>query len=336
MRAAPKIGIDLGTVNFRTISARINTPFTDSSALVRDVVSEQVRAVGQAAKNHEISSGEELVQPVSSGVINDYQGATSLLEYAIKNTVGWWNIFKPTVVMARSLQASPAVVQLTKQAVTAAGAGSIYWASTPVLAALGTGIDPTDSSGVFLVDVGGGTTEAAIVASGNCVVSNSTSVGGEDCTAAIASYLLDDYSLVVSNQTAQEIKHDIATALERDTEQTKQVQGKNIDTGETSTATISSNELVSVLSESLEKIADTAVTVLESTPPALLADVAESGVILVGGGARLEYFDSYLRRRLSIPVEIREQPEEAIIFGCQRAFSYTQVYQQTVPKINLT
>lgn len=335
MRAAPKIGIDLGTVNFRTISARFDTPFVDSSALVRDAVSGQIKAVGQAAKNHELSSGEELVQPVSSGVINDYQGATSLLEYAIKNTVGWWNIFKPTVVMARSLQVSPAIVQLTRQAVTAAGAGSIYWASTPVLAALGTGIEPTDSSGVFLVDIGGGTTEAAIVASGNCVVSSSTGVGGEDCTAAIASYLLNDYSLIVSDQTAQELKHDIATALERDTEQTKQVGGQNVDTRETTTVTISSNELVSVLSEPLKKMADTAATVLESTPPALLSDVAESGVVLVGGGAKLKYFDNYLSRRLSIPVEVRQQPEEAIISGCQRAFSYTQVYQQTVPKTNL-
>ncbi len=337
MSVVPQVAIDMGSYCTRAMRSGNQEVFANPSVVEREVVSNEVTAIGSEVQ---VGSGQsrKKVYPVQRGVLADYEGGKELSRFALSQVLPWWNVFRPNVVLARSLKASSAVVRQTGEAVQSVGTRKVYMASVPALAALGVGISPTDPSGRCVVDIGAGTTEAAIISSGAVVVGESKSVGGKDITEALADYVHDQYGLTTEAKAVDSLKHEVGSALERDKEDAYELHGHDVKTGEPSTVEVTTNEVAQAIQSPLDKMADTITDVLKKTPVKLLADVTKQDVLLTGGTAQLENIDTHIGRSIGLSTSVANNPQTAAVRGGQEALSFVDVYQQYVPhhKINKT
>lgn len=334
MKILPRVAIDFGSDYIRADSSiqKMSSLYCIPSALVRDVVSGDVVAIGDDAVDHDLSSGQELVRPCQNGVIVDYRGAVVLLQHVLKEILSWWHVFRPQVVVSESLQLRSAVSQALGEAVQTAGGGKVYLTPVPALAALGAGIDPTDTVGHFVLDVGGGTTEAGVITRGSAAVSDARAVGGHSLVSALVTYVQQKYKVEVADAVAEKMIAQIGTALRRDSSQKKDFYANDPETGEVRMLSISGNEIAAAIQDSLSEIVAVAADVIKRTPTTLLSDVAQNGIVITGGVARLPYLDTFIERELVLPVRVVESPELAVISGARQALGYISIYEQSVPQ----
>ncbi|MCI8777735.1 MAG: rod shape-determining protein [Bacilli bacterium] len=314
---AKDIGIDLGTANVLIYVKGQGIVLNEPSVVAIDSETRKPLAVGKEA--HEMlgrTPGRvNAIRPLKDGVIADFEITEIMLNHFIKkiNGKGFWS--KPRILICCPSNITQVEKNAIKEAAERTGAKRVLLDDEPKVAAVGAGLDISKPSGNMVIDIGGGTTDVAILSLGGIVTSESIKVAGDTFDSDIMKYIKDKYKLLVGEKTAQEIKLTIGNVFPEAKGDKMDVRGRDLVTGLPKTITISSKEIEEALKESIEVIIHAAKTVLEKTPPELSADIIDKGIVLTGGGALLKGFDKLLSQELKVPVYVAESPLTCVAEG---------------------
>ena len=297
------IGIDLGTANTLVYLRGKGIVMREPSVVAVDTKTDDVRGVGQEAKAMigRTPGNIVAVRPLKDGVIADYDITANMLSYFIKRVCGSNKFFGPRVVV--------------REASLRAGARQVSIIEEPMAAAIGAGLPISEPTGSMIVDIGGGTSEVAVISLGGIVASRSVRVGGDEFDQSIIAYIKRKYNLLIGERTAEDIKIQIGSAYPLEEETTLEIKGRNLVDGLPKNITIGSEEIREALSESLYKVVDAVKETLERTPPELSADIIDHGITLSGGGALLRGLDQLISNETGIDVHVAETPLDCVALG---------------------
>ncbi len=327
-----KIGIDLGTANTIVFVPGRGFIINEPTIVALSVPDNKVLAVGKEAKEMigRTPTDIKAYQPLKDGVIADYYITRAMLKYFIHKAIGPFNIFKPDVVISVPAGITQTERRAVINAAKEAGVKEAYVVREPILAALGAGIQVNAHTGNMIINIGGGTTEAAVISLGGIVAWASLRVAGNKSDRAIMDYIKKKYSLAIGEQTAETIKIEIGSALSVKNKLNFQVRGRDQVSGLPKDLTISSNEIAEALSPLLIDIAASVQNVFNETPPELVADIMEKGIILSGGGAQLRHLDEFFKRMLGVEVFVAEEPLYCVAKGAGIILNHLDVYKRTL------
>ncbi|KXG77065.1 rod shape-determining protein [Thermotalea metallivorans] len=312
------MGIDLGTANTLVYVRGKGIVVREPSVVAIQEDTRQVLAVGQEAKQMIGRTPGNIVaiRPLKDGVIADFDVTQSMLKYFIKRAYPKKSLFfQPRVVVGVPSGVTEVEKRAVEEAALQAGAKEAYLIEEPMAAAIGAGLPVEEPTGSMVVDIGGGTTEIAIISLGGIVTSKSVRIGGDELDESIVQYIKKEYSLMIGERTAEEIKLNIGSAYPRSTETKMAVRGRDLVSGLPKTLEISSTEILEALHEPVNAIVDAIKYTLEKTPPELAADIMEYGIMLTGGGALLDGLDKLVRKETGMPVRIAEEPLDCVALG---------------------
>ncbi len=314
------LAIDLGTANTLVYVKGKGILFSEPSvvAIQRGSRGEKhVLAVGREAKEMLGRTPGNIfaIRPMKDGVIADFEITGEMLRYFIAKAHNRKTLLRPRVVISVPSGITPVEKRAVRESAQSAGAREIYLIEEPMAAAIGAGLPVTEASGNMVVDIGGGTTEVAVISLSGIVTSQSIRVAGDKMDEAIIQYVKRKYNLLIGERTAELIKINIGTAYPEENPQTVEVKGRDLVTGIPKTLEINSEEVREALAESINTIIDTVRITLEGTPPELAADIVDKGIVLVGGGALLKNLDILLREVTSLPITIADDPLSSIVLG---------------------
>jgi len=332
MFIAKKIGIDLGTCNSLVYIPGKGVVLQEPSVVAVSLDENKILAVGRAAKEMIGRTPDTIrvYRPLKDGVIADFRVTQAMLRYFIDKTSGSLKFFKPELVIAVPGGITSTERRAVIEAAMGAGAKEAYVAKEPILAAIGAGIPINDCSGHLIVDIGGGTSEVAVISLGGIVTSSSVRVGGDKMDFAIMDYIKKRYNLAVGDQTAEEIKIKIGTALPEKENNMITVRGRDLVLGLPKDLKISSNEVCGAISESLSEITQTIKQVLRDTPPELSADIMDKGMVLSGGGALLRNLDELISQATGVPCFVAEEPLLCVAKGTGMVLENLDVYKRSI------
>ncbi len=315
------MGIDLGTANTLVYVRGEGIVVREPSVIARRVDDGQVLAVGEEAKRMigRTPADVQAVRPLRDGVIADFETTTAMLAYFIRRGLRGRSLLKPRVVVGIPSGVTEVEKRAVIDATLQAGAREAYLIEEPMAAAIGAGLPVSEPVGSMIVDIGGGTTEVAVIALGGIVTSKSIRIGGDEMDEAIIQYARKAYNLLIGERTAEEIKIAIGSAYPIREEQVVDVRGRDLLTGLPRTVRMTSSEIREALSEPVAAIVDAVRQTLERTPPELAADIVERGIVLVGGGALLRGLDRLLAQETGMPVTLTDDPLSAVVLGTGRA-----------------
>ena len=299
---ASDIGIDLGTRNSLAYSTGKGLVLNEPSIVVYDKNTEKIRAIGEEARMMEgrITSDMEIIRPIRQGVIVDYTVTEKMLKYFISRAIGRRAFRKPRITICVPSGITEIERKAVEEATYQAGARDVYMVEEPIAAAIGAGVDVTKPFGNLIVDIGGGTTDIAVISVGGVVVSSTIKVAGDAFDQAIMSYIRRTHGLFIGEDTAETIKIKIGTAIEEANPRVMEVKGRNILTGLPKTVKLTSEEIRVALKDATNQIVETVHGVLEKTPPELAADIVDRGIVLAGGGAMLSGMDTLIEQRTGV------------------------------------
>lgn len=312
------IGIDLGTANSLVFVRGEGIVLSEPSVVAVDTDTNKVLAVGSDAKEMlgRCPGNIKAIRPMKDGVIADFEITEAMLRYFIRKVRKPMNIFKPRVLVAVPSGITEVEDRAVKDSGMRAGASSVHLIEEPMAAAIGVGIDVQEAAGNMIVDVGGGTTEVAVISLRGIVDSLSKRVGGDTIDEAIAKYVQRRYNLVIGERTAEFIKIEIGSCCPiADGEKVLEIKGRNIAKGLPSSIEVSSEELRPVIKEVAELMVEAVRTTLEKCPPELAADLVDRGVVLAGGGALLRGLDQLIHEQTNLSVTVPEEPLLAVARG---------------------
>jgi rod shape-determining protein MreB len=272
------------------------------------------------------------IRPMKDGVIADFEITGEMLKYFIAAVHNRKALLRPRVVISVPSGITPVEKRAVRESAQSAGAREIYLIEEPMAAAIGAGLPITEASGNMVVDIGGGTTEVAVISLSGIVTSQSIRVAGDKMDEAILQYIKRKYNLLVGERTAELIKINIGTAYPEENPQTIEVKGRDLVTGIPKTLEITSEEAREALAESINMIIDTVRITLEETPPELAADIVDKGIVLVGGGALLKNLDVLLREETGLPVFLAEDPLSAVVIGAGKALEELDILRQVAQR----
>lgn len=300
--AASDIGIDLGTRNCLVYSTGKGLVLKEPSIVVYDKDSEKIRAIGEEARQMagHVTSNMEVIRPIRQGVIVDYIVMEKMLKYFISKAMGRRAFRKPRISICVPSGITEIERKAVEEATYQAGAREVFLVEEPIAAAIGAGLDVTRPFGNLIVDIGGGTTDVAVISLAGVVVSSSIKVAGDAFDQAIMNYVRKNHSLFIGGDTAEAIKIQIGTASEEADPRTMEVKGRNVITGLPKVATLTSEEIRIALKDATNQIVETVHSVLEKTPPELAADIVDRGIILTGGGAMLHGMDTLIEQKTGV------------------------------------
>ena len=327
------LGIDLGTVNVLVHVYGRGIVLQEPSVVALSVNENKIVAVGEEAKAMYGRTPDviEVLRPMRAGVIADYQVTEAMLRYFIKKAIGSRVLFKPRVMISVPYGVTSVEKRAVHEAAVAAGAREAHLLWEPVAAAIGAGL-PTDTpTGNMVVDLGGGTTESAVVSMNGIVVANSVRTGGVRLDEAIVGYIRKKYNLAIGEPTAEEIKLRIGAAMPLDEPMTMEVQGRDQVAGLPRTISISSEEVTEAFNESLGAIVGVVKSVLEKTPPELASDIIDRGMVLVGGGALLRKMDQLLTKETGVAAYVADAPMACVALGAGKALQNYYVLRRSIP-----
>ena len=299
---ASDIGIDLGTRNSLVYSTGKGLVLKEPSVVIYDKTTEKIRAIGEEARQMagHANSNMEVIRPIRQGVIVDFNVMEKMLKYFIAKAMGRRAFRKPRI----SICVPSAITEIERRAVEEAtyqaGAREVFLVEEPIAAALGAGVDITKPFGNLIVDIGGGTTDIAVISLGGVVASSSVKVAGDNFDQAIMNYVRQNHSLFIGEETAENIKITIGTAIEEANPQVMEVKGRNVLTGLPKTVKLTSEEIRSALKDATGQIVEAVHSVLEKTPPELAADIVDRGIVLTGGGALLKGMDTLIEQKTGV------------------------------------
>ncbi len=301
------IGIDLGTANVLVYVKGEGIVLNEPSVIAYDEDSHKILAVGSEARDMlgRTPGNIKAVKPLKDGVIADFDTTEIMLNYFIKKVIGKNMFLRPKIVICCPTNITSVEKNAIREAAEKIGAKSVYIEEEPKAAALGAGIDISIPNGSMVVDIGGGTTDIAVLSLGGIVTSASIKVAGNTFDKDITKYIKDKYKLLIGERTAEEIKIEIGSVF-NETNEKMDVKGRNLVTGLPHTIHITASEIKEALSDGAYLIVRAVKNVLEQTPPELSADIIDKGIVLTGGGALLNGLDSLLAKELKIPVKIAD------------------------------
>ncbi len=324
------IGIDLGTVNVVVYVRGKGIVIQEPSVVAILTREETVVEVGEEARQMYGRTPDEIevARPVREGVIADYQVTQKMLQHFVNKAKGF-TLFPPRVVIGVPVGVTSVERRAVREAALEAGANEAYLLPEPLAAAFGAGLPVDTATGNLVVDMGGGTAEAAVCSMNGIVVSNSVRVGGLKLDLAIQNFIRRKYNLAVGEPTAEDIKIKIGSAMPLEEEMYMQVQGRDQVTGLPRTIEVSSNEIVEALQEPLTQISACVRSVLEKTPPELASDIIDRGMAMTGGTALLRKLDEFLTKETGIPAYVADAPMACVALGTGRALENIEVLRRT-------
>ncbi|HBH12246.1 MAG: MreB-like protein [Clostridiales bacterium 38_11] len=325
------MGIDLGTASVLVYIKGKGIVLQEPSVVAIDRNTNKILAVGEEARMMLGRTPGNIVaiRPLRDGVISDFDITEKMIKYFIKKAIGG-TIFKPRVIVC----VPSGVTEVEKRAVidacNQAGASKTYLIEEPVAAAIGAGIDLSKPSGNMVIDMGGGTSDVAVLSLGGIVVSKSIKIAGDKFDEAIVRYIRKKYNVMIGLRSAEDLKIQIGAAFPEEEEKFVEVRGRNLVTGLPKNLTISSTDMLEALEETVTSVADAVHSVLERTPPELAADICEKGIILTGGGGLLHGLDKLIAKRTGVSVRVAEDAISCVALGTGKALDNIDVYSSAL------
>ena len=311
------IGIDLGTANILVTLKGKGIILNEPSVVAIDVSTRDILATGYEAKEMLGRTPEKIkaVRPLKDGVIADFTATQLMLKNIIYKICKRYSIGRPRVVVGVPSGITEVEERAVEEAILQAGAREVYLIEEPMAAAIGANLDIAEPSGNIIVDIGGGTTEVAVISLGGVVVSNSIRIAGDDLDENIVNHIKRERNLAIGETTAEQIKKEIGCAMPLMSEASMEVRGRDLTSGLPETITVTSTEIEESMKESIEKIVDVVRLTLEKTPPELASDIMEKGIVLAGGGALIKNLDKLISKRTEMPVYVAEEPLDCVVKG---------------------
>jgi len=317
MFASKDIGIDLGTANVLVYQRGKGIVVREPSVVAINIDTNEVKAVGTEAKEMLGRTPGNIVatRPIKDGVISDFEVTKRMLQYFISKVTNGSRIVRVRVVICIPCGVTEVEKRAIEEAARRSGAKEVYLIEEPMAAAIGAGLHVEEPQGCMIVDIGGGTTEVAVISFGGIVASKSIRVAGDSFDKAISDYVKKTYGMIIGETTAENVKIKIGTAYPRPKDDTYELTGRDLLTGLPRTIELKSSEAMEALAESVQEIVDAIKFTLEKTPPELSGDIFESGVVLAGGGALLYGLDKVIQISTGLPVYIAENPLDCVAMG---------------------
>jgi rod shape-determining protein MreB len=327
---ARKIGIDLGTANVLVYVKGKGIVLSEPSVVALSTKDNRVKAVGADALAMLGREPEsiEVVRPMRKGVNADYDITEAMLSYFIKKTSSRFN--KPEVMICIPAGVTTVEMRAVREAALSAGARHAYLIREPLAAAIGANIPVAQPSGNLIIDIGGGTTEVAVISLNDIVVSTSVRVGGNKFDEAIASYIKRKYNVLIGERTAESVKIEIGAALPLEHPLTMQVRGRDQVAGLPRTIEINSNEITEAIQEPLEAVVNATRMVLSETPPELSSDIIDKGMVMTGGGSMLRRINELLTEVTGVPCYVADQPANCVAIGTGLALEHIDILRDSL------
>lgn len=325
------MGIDLGTATVLVYIKGKGIVLNEPSVVAIDKNTNKVLAVGEEARQMIGRTPGNIVatRPLRDGVISDYDITEKMLRYFIKSACGKMRITSPRVVVCIPSEATEVEKRAVRDAVINAGGKKAYLVEEPLAAAIGADLDITGARGNMVIDIGGGTTDIAVISLGGIVVRASVKVAGDSFDEAIAKYIRKKHKVMIGERTAEALKIKIGSAYKKEKETTMEIRGRDLVSGLPSNIIVSSEEIREALQGAILAISECAHSVLERTPPELASDIAENGIIMTGGGALLNGLDKHIQEVTNVPVRVAKDSVACVVIGTGRILEY-------VDKLNLS
>ena len=310
------IGIDLGTANILIYVKGEGIVLNEPSVVAIEKESKKALAFGEEAS---LMFGKtpgkyEAIKPMKDGVIADFDITLLMLSYFV-NKVKGMGFRKPNIIICCPTETTAVEKNALREAAERLGAKKVFIEEEPKVAAIGAGLDISKPNGNMIIDIGGGTTDIAILSLGDIVISKSLKIAGNVFDNDIKEYIKDKYKLLIGDRTSQNIKHEIGTVYREDKKRNIKVKGRDLVSGLPKTITITSDEVMSALKTNMNKIIEATKQVLEETPPELAADIMENGIMLTGGGSLIRGIDKLFHEKLEVPVTISANPLTSVVEG---------------------
>lgn len=327
-----KIGIDLGTANSLVFLPQKGVVLQEPSVVAVAYEENRILAIGEEAKEM-IGRTPDIIRvyrPLKDGVIADFRVTQAMLKYFIDRVGGFWRFLKPELMIGVPAGITSTEKRAVIEAALNAGAKQVFLAKEPILAAIGAGIPINSCSGNMIVDIGGGTSEIAVISLGGIVTCSSVRIGGDKMDAAIADHIKKKYNLAIGEQTAEDVKIKIGTALPEKENRFMEIKGRDLISGLPRTIKISSNEISEAIFDILGEIIKVIKSVLRDTPPELSADVIDKGMILSGGGALLRNIAGRISQETGVPCFLAEDPLLCVAKGTGVVLENLDTYKKSI------
>jgi len=327
-----KIGIDLGTCNSLVFVPQKGVLLNEPSVVAVDIDENKILAVGKEAKEMTGRTPENIVvyRPLKDGVIADFRVTEAMIKYFISKVKPKFQFLKPELIISVPAGVTSTEKRAVVEAATLAGAKNAYIAKEPILAAIGAGIPIHTCSGHLIVDIGGGTTEVAVISLGGIVTFSSIRVAGDKMNIAVSEYIKRKHNLAVGDQTAEEVKIKVGTALHESKERVVEIRGRDLVSGLPRSIKVSSNEVCEAITDVLEEIIQAIKMVLRETPPELSSDIMDKGMVISGGGSLLRNLDRLMSKRTGVPCFLADESLFCVAKGTGAVLENLDVYKKSV------
>lgn len=330
------IAIDLGTANTLVFVKGEGIVLSEPSVVAIDNKTDRAVAVGSSAKRMLGRTPANIVaiRPLKDGVISDFEVTEKMIAYFIRKAQSkrrWFrSIIGPRVVVCVPSGVTKVELRAVREATESAGARQAFTIEEPLAAAIGAGLPVNEAQGSMILDIGGGTSEVAVISMGGIVTKSSTRMAGDDIDEAISSYIQKEYKLSIGAQTAEQLKIELGSAFPLDEEESAEIRGRDLVNGLPKTIVMTSEEIREAISTPVDAIVAAVRQTLDQTPPELASDIMDRGMMLAGGGALLRFLDERLRRETGIPVHIAEDPLMCVAIGSGRSLEEMDLYRSAL------
>lgn len=325
------VGIDLGTATVLVYIRGKGIVLNEPSVVATDSSKKNVLAVGEEARQMIGRTPGNIIatRPLKDGVISDYDVTERMLRHFIKKSMGRrGSLIRPRVVVCIPCEATEVEKRAVKDAALSAGAGKVYLIEEPVAAAIGAGLDISKASGCMVVDIGGGTTDVAVLSLGGMVVRSSIKIAGDKFDEAIVRYIRKKYNVMIGERTAEELKINIGTAFPREEEIAMDIRGRDLVSGLPKNISVSSEEIREALDEPIYAIVDCVHSVLERTPPELASDIINKGILMTGGGSLLHGLDKLIQSKTNVPTSVANDAVCCVAMGTGKVLEDLDQYAE--------
>lgn len=327
-----KLGIDLGTANTLVYVPGRGIVLNEPSVVAVSEFDNKILAIGVEAKDMIGKTPESIIayRPMKDGVIADYRVTEAMLRYFISKALGRWNVWKPDVMVSVPAGVTSTERRAVIEAAIRAGAKNAYVVKEPILAAIGAGIPIHESTGHMIVDIGGGTTDVAVISLGGIVASTSVKCAGNKIDQAIADYIKKTFNLAIGDKTAEHVKIKIGAAVPLEEELTLTIKGRDFIQGLPRSVQISTNEIVRAIDKELKQILKAIKDVLQETPPELASDIIDHGIIMTGGSSQLRNFPDLVYRKTGVKAVLAEDALFCVVKGTGSALEHLDTYKKAI------
>ncbi|MDI3518649.1 MAG: rod shape-determining protein MreB [Caldanaerobacter sp.] len=326
------IGIDLGTATTLVYVQGKGIVLKEPSVVAMRTDTKTILAVGEEAKRMVGRTPGNIIaiRPMRDGVIADFDITKAMLDHFISRVNPRKGLFRPRVIIGIPSGVTEVEKRAVIEAALQAGAKEAHTVEEPMAAAIGAGLPVEEPTGSMVVDIGGGTTDVAVISLGGIVTNKSLRVGGDEMDEAIINYIKREYNLMIGERTAEEIKIQIGSAFPKEKEESMDIRGRDLVSGLPKTLRITSTEILEALKEPLSSIVEAIKMTLEKTPPELAADIMDRGIMLTGGGALLSGIDKLIRQETGMPVQIADNPTDCVALGAGKILEESSLFRRVL------